>query len=122
MLALLAWLIAGQAGADDLVDTNRMPLPVHELMETTGHALALTNRDLAPPDTDSLRHLPPIKFKRLTVLKPVPTKSFWSFWESSHVKYIPLNHDPMNYLAPQHLQPYTALNQLEYDLIYSFDF
>ncbi len=121
-MALLSLLVPGQAAADSVVATNRMPLAVHDLMKTDGYALSLTNRDPAPPDTDSLRMLPPIKFKRLTILKPVPPKSSWSFWQSSHVKYVGLNHDPMNYFAPQHLQPYTALNQLEYDIIYSFDF
>jgi hypothetical protein len=122
MMALLALFLTGRAGADDLVGTNRMPLAVHNLMKTDGYALSLTNRDLAPLDTDSLRMLPPIKFNRLTLFKPVSPKSPWSFWQSSHVKYVGLNRDPMNYLAPQHLQPYTVLNQLEYDIIYSFDF
>jgi hypothetical protein len=122
MITLLSVLNAGLVGAATLADTNRMPQSVHALMDATGHAVVTTNRVLAPPDTNSLRNLPPLKNARLILYKPTPRKSSWSFWDSAHIKYIGANRDLLNYLAPAHLTSYTALAQFEYDFIYSFDF
>jgi hypothetical protein len=122
MIFLLSVLNVGLASAATLADTNQMPQSVHALMDATGHAVATTNRVLAPPDTNSLRNLPPLKNTRLRLSKPTPRKSSWSFWDNAHVKYIGANRDLLNYLAPAHLASYSALAQFEYDFVYSFDF
>jgi hypothetical protein len=122
MIVLLSVLNVGRTGAGVSADTNQMPQSVHALMDATGHAVVTTNRVLAPPDTNSLRNLPPLKNTRLILNKPAPRKSSWSFWDSTHVKYIGANRDLLNYLAPAHLTSYTALAQFEYDFVYSFDF
>jgi hypothetical protein len=122
IIALLSLLNAGRAGTGGLVDTNQMPLPLHDLMETAGHVLVQTNLVLAPPDTNSLRNLPPIPKSRLMVFQPITPKTPWSFWDSANVKYVGWNRDLLNSLAPAHLVSYTTLAQFEYDLAYSFDF
>ena len=121
-MAALLLLGAKPAVAEGLVETNHMPLPLHALMETTGHAVVPTNLVLAPTDINSLRILPPIKNTRYILFKPPPPKRFWSFWNSLGIKYVGHNHDPLNVVTPLPMTPYSALAQFEYDFTYSFDF
>jgi hypothetical protein len=123
MIIVLALLNAGLAKADDYAATNRMPVPIHILMESEGYNIVVkTNLDLPAPDTNSIRYLQLVENPRLIPLKPPEKKTGWSFWNNTSIKYVGQNADPVSIFAPSTLKPYTALSQYEYDITYSFDF
>jgi hypothetical protein len=122
IIALLALLNAGLLKAADFTETNRMPEPVHALMEKAGYAIVQTNLVSPAQDTNSLRYLPLIERNQFTPFETPATKAGWSFWNNTSIKHISRNTDPVNIFAPATLSPYTALSQFEYDITYSFNF
>jgi len=123
LIAVLVLLPAGGMRADDMAATNQMPDSFHALMETAGYGVGQTLLDQPLPGTNDLKYLPPIDKSRLMTLRPPPgSKSGWSFWNNTNVKYVGRNNDPINFLAPTTLAPYTTLSKYEYDITYSFDF
>ena len=122
LFILPALLHAGLTRAGGYAETNRMPLPIHTLMEAGGYGLPQNQLVRPESDTNSFRNLPLTGKERLiTLTRPVP-KPAWNFWNSASVKYVHRNKDPLNFVTPGTLIPYSALNQLEYDLMFSFDF
>ena len=122
IISLLALVSASRLVAGDYTDTNQMPAPIHALMETAGFALGRTNLDLPPAGTNSLRQLPVIEKAQLIRLEVPATKTGWSLWNHSNVKYVGKNIDPINVFAPTSFSLYTALSQFEYDVSYTFEF
>lgn len=122
-IALLALLGAGPAQAVAQVATNRMPESFHAQMESAGHNGFHSNLGVMPAGTNSLKQLPPVDQGRLLTLAPADaSKPGWSFWKNAGIKYVGRNSDPINFLAPSTLVPYSALSKFEYDIAYSFDF
>ena len=121
IIATLLALNTGLAVADDFTETNQMPSPLQTLMETVGHVQVQRNLVLAPPDTNSLRNLPPIKKSEIVPLERPLRKPHWNFWDNTDVKYIHRNND-QNVFGPAQFTPYSALAQFEYDINYTFNF
>ena len=122
-MAALILLNVQLAVAGGLAETNQMPLPVHTLMDASGHVLVQTNLMLSSPENaNSLRVLSPMKKTRFILFKRPAPKPRWNFWNNLGVKYVHRNHDPLNVVAPTQMTAYSALAQFEYDVTYSFDF
>jgi hypothetical protein len=114
---MMALVNTGPTKAGDCTETNAMPAPIHNLMDSHGYAFDQNIFSLPRINTDSLRSLPFIARQRMISFSSPASKTGWNPWDNLSLKYVGRSTDQINVLAP-----FKALSLYEYDISYSFDF
>ena len=122
IMALLTLLNAGHLAAGDFTETNKIPEPIHSLMDKAGYGLGPKELCGPSPVTNSIRNLP-LTGKVGPLPRVLPNqKTGWSFWNGTSIKYLGRNPDTVNAAAPAALSKYLSPSQFEYSITYSFGF
>lgn len=115
IITMVALLSATLSKAGDSTATNRIPEPIHQLMNSAGYAFSQI--DLSQQNTNSLRQWRSSEPGRLVSFVSPPQKTDWSLWKNSKFKYIGNKTDQPNLLSPS-----AVLSHYEYNITYSFAF
>ena len=106
---------AEQSRAGDVTETNAMPAPIRNLMETQGYAIKPSAFSLSTQNTNSQRNIQAAERTQFAPFEIPRKKTSWNLWDNSSIRHVGRTEAPMSPFSP-------PLAQYEYDITYTFGF